>query len=147
VKKPELMDNARLDLKKEASELEVGSPHFPCVFALGGALDLLNQIGKRDIERRIYSLGDYLTEGIKRLGLEIISPLDRKYRSGITIIKMEDPGVIVKALYKKNIIVSARGGGLRVSVHIYNNQKEIDIFRSGLAQLLPWQSKGERPSS
>lgn len=135
VKNPGFMDNKNLDLKKEASALEVGSPHFPCIFALGGALDFLNRIGEKDIEKRIYDLGDYLAQKLKDIGLEMLSPLEKKYRSGITIFKIKDPELVVKKLYKKNIIVSARGGGVRVSVHIYNNTKDINALVSELAKI------------
>jgi len=136
VKHPPLMDNKNLDLKNKASELEAGSPHFPCIFALSGALDFLNKIGKKNIARRIHDLGDYLARRLKEAGLEIISPLDKKYRSGITLIKIMNPELVVKKLYKKNIIVSARGGGLRVSVHIYNNKRDIDRFVSELQKII-----------
>jgi selenocysteine lyase/cysteine desulfurase len=41
----------------------------------------------------------------------------------------------VKRLAEKNIIVSARGKGLRVSVHIFNNFDDIDRFIAGLREL------------
>ena len=42
---------------------------------------------------------------------------------------------IVKGLAEKNIIVSARGKGLRVSVHIFNNFDDIDRLIVGLREL------------
>ena len=128
VKNPGLMDNKNLDLKKEASELEVGCVHLPCIFALNGALDFLKMIGKEKIQRRIYELGDYLVEKLKESGFEIISPLAERYRSGITVIKINNSEEMVNKLSEKNIIVTARGDGLRVSVHIYNNKRDIDKF-------------------
>ena len=73
-------------------------------------------------------LGDYLVSELKKSGFEIISPLARKYRSGITVIKIKNPLEMENILLKKNIIVTARGDGLRVAVHIYNNKKDIDKF-------------------
>lgn len=136
VKNPYLNDNKKLDLKKEASELEVGCPHFPNIFALGAALDLLNQIGKENIQKRIYQLNYCLVKKLKQLNLEILSPLDKKYRSGITIVKIKKAKEIVQKLYKKNIIVSAAGDGLRISMHIYNNKKDINRFASELQKLV-----------
>lgn len=136
VKNPDSMDNKKLDLKKEVLELEVGCSHFPNIFALSGALDLLNKIGKKNIENRIYQLNDYLVEKLERLNLEIISPLDKKYRSGITIVKLKNAKKIVQKLYKKNIIVSARGEGLRISMHIYNNKKDVDKFISEIKKII-----------
>lgn len=95
VKNPDLMDNKKLELKREASELEVGCPHFPNIFALGGALDLLNKIGRENIQKRIFELDDYLAEKLKAMNLEVISPLAKKYRSGITIIKIKNAKEIV----------------------------------------------------
>lgn len=135
VKKPELMDNKKLDLKNEASELEVGCAHFPNIFALGGALDLLNKIGKKNIQKRILELDDYLVEKVKNIGLKIDSPLNKKHRSGITIIRMENAQKIVEKLWKKRIMVSAKGTGIRVSLHVYNNKKDIDRFVGELGTL------------
>ncbi len=135
VKKPGRMDNQKLDLKRVASELEVGCLHFPNLFALGGALDFLNKIGQGKIEERIYQLNDYLVGKLKESGIEIITPLARKYRSGITIIKLEDPEKIVKKLYRKKIVVSARGGGLRISLHVYNNRRDIDRLVNELRKI------------
>jgi selenocysteine lyase/cysteine desulfurase len=144
VKDPSLMDNRKLDLRKEASVFELGCPHFSNIFALGGALDLLNEIGKKNVERRIYELGDYLVEKLEELNsglsFRIVSPLDRKYRSGITVIGFENAEKIVQELYKKDVVVSARGRGLRVSVHVYNNEKDIDKFISELQKLLDSES-------
>ena len=39
---------------------------------------------------------------------------------------------VVKRLAERKIIVSARGKGLRVSVHIFNNFDDIDRLIAGL---------------
>jgi selenocysteine lyase/cysteine desulfurase len=140
VRDPFLVDNRKLDLRKEASAFELGCPHFSNIFALGGALDLLNEIGKENVERRIYELGDYLVKKLEELDSElsqqIVSPLDRKYRSGITVIGLKNAETIVQELHKKNIVVSARGRGLRVSVHVYNNEEDVDKLMSELGKLV-----------
>ena len=137
VKNPSIMDNLRLDLKEEASVFEVGCPHFPNIFALGGSLELLNGIGKKNVERRIYELGDYLVEKLGDLKLEFVSPLDKKYRSGITVVKMKlgDAEKVVEQLGNKNIVVSAREKGLRISTHMYNNEEDIERLIHELRKL------------
>jgi len=49
-----------LVLKDTAAELEVGCPHFAGIFVLGGALDLLADIGPERSEQRVHELRDYL---------------------------------------------------------------------------------------
>jgi selenocysteine lyase/cysteine desulfurase len=43
---PEAVINDRLDLKDTAAVFEVGCPHFAGIFALGGSLELLDEIGQ-----------------------------------------------------------------------------------------------------
>ena len=135
VRDPEAVVNDRLDLKETAAALEVGCPHFAGIFALGAALRLFEEIGKLRIEERIHELTDYLHHRLERERFNIASPLKREQQSGITIVEMHNAPDIVKRLAEKNIIVSARGKGLRVSVHIFNNFDDIDRLIVGLREL------------
>src|SRR5438552_451763 len=132
---PEAVVNDRLDLKETAAALEVGCPHFAGIFALGAALTLFEEIGKLRIEERIHELTDYLHHRLERERFNIASPLKREQQSGITIVEIHNAPDIVKCLAEKNIIVSARGKGLRVSVHIFNNFDDIDRLIVGLREL------------
>jgi cysteine desulfurase / selenocysteine lyase len=129
---PEAVVNDRLDLKETAAALEVGCPHFAGIFALGAALTLFQEIGKSRIEERIHELTDYLHQQLEAEGLNIASPKNREQRSGITIVEMRNAPDVVKRLAERKIIVSARGKGLRVSVHIFNNFGDIDRLIAGL---------------
>jgi len=134
---PEAVINDRLDLKETAAALETGSPHFAGIFALGAALALFEKIGSGHIEERIHELTDYLHQRLDQQGLDIASPRDREQRSGITIVEIRNAPDVVKYLAEKNIIVSARGKGLRVSLHIFNNFDDIDRFVGALRELPP----------
>jgi len=135
VRDPEAVVNDRLDLKETAAALEVGCPHFAGIFALGAALTLFQEIGKCRIEERIHELTDYLHHRLQAERFNIASPLNRERRSGITIVEMRNAPEIVTRLAEKKIIVSARGKGLRVSVHIFNNFDDVDRLISGLREL------------
>jgi selenocysteine lyase/cysteine desulfurase len=136
VENPEIMDNRKMNQKKEASALEVGCPHFPNIFGLGAAVNFLSEIGKENIFNRIQELNEYLTGRINNLNLEILSPLERKHRSGITVIKMDNAEEVASELARKSVIVSARGEGLRISIHVYNNKQDIDVFIKSLEEVL-----------
>jgi len=72
------------------------------------------------------------------LNLEILSPIEeKKYRSGIIVFKPKErkPLDVVIELEKKKIIVSARGNGIRVSPHFYNNEDDIDKLVTALKRL------------
>lgn len=125
VKEPGKMDNLGLDLKNEASVIESGCPHFPNIFALGGALNLFNRIGKENVMNRVLFLNRLLEEKLTELGVEVICQKENKHRSGILIAKIPNPKFIVDELMKKNIIVSARGEGVRISASFFNNEEDV----------------------
>jgi selenocysteine lyase/cysteine desulfurase len=83
-------------------------------------------------------LTDYLIEKLRSLGLEILSPIEeRKYRSQILLFKPKgDPVKLVGELEQKHkIVLSARGNGIRVSPHFYNNEDDIDKLVTMLKKL------------
>ncbi len=125
---PDEMDNSNFQLRKEASAVEAGCPHFPSVFALGGALDLINSIGVDNIHKRIISLNKLTQAKIEQLGLDLITPAGDNQRSGILIIKTRNAKSITNELARRKIIVSARGEGIRVSISFFNNESDIDAF-------------------
>lgn len=131
---PEKMDNRNLRLKPEASVLESGCPHFAPIFALGGALHLFNRIGQKMVTERILKLTHYLNDRVNALGVIITSPQTLEYQSGITIVKNNHAHKLVSELKKENIIISARGEGIRISVNIFNNEDDIDGLVESLSK-------------
>jgi selenocysteine lyase/cysteine desulfurase len=133
---PGLMNNRELVMKNDASATEVGCAHFPTIFALGGALDLLNSIGKENVRDHILGLNSYLEERLAGLNIPILSVSKPEYRSGITIIKVDDPKSVVEKLFQQKIFVSVRGEGIRISFHIFNNRDDVDKLIDGLRNSL-----------
>ncbi|MBN2614041.1 MAG: aminotransferase class V-fold PLP-dependent enzyme [Bacteroidales bacterium] len=126
VENPEQIDNSCLVARKEASAIESGCPHFPNIFALGGALQMFNRIGQPQIEDRVLHLNRYLELRLTEAGMPVIKAFAEENRSGILIVSTRQAERIVKNLARKNIIISARGAGLRISVNIYNNETDIE---------------------
>ncbi|QGY45470.1 aminotransferase class V-fold PLP-dependent enzyme [Maribellus comscasis] len=136
VKEPEKMDNTDLDLKNEASVIESGCPHFPNIFALGGALEMFKKIGAENVVNRVLFLNHFLEDELTKIDVGVICQTEDKHRSGILIARVPNAKRIVEELSKKNIIVSARGEGVRISTSIFNNQEDIEILIRELKTLL-----------
>ncbi|HSH20615.1 MAG TPA: aminotransferase class V-fold PLP-dependent enzyme, partial [Draconibacterium sp.] len=136
VQTPGKMDNLDLELKNEASVIESGCPHFPNIFALGGALKMFTKIGAGNIMNRVLFLNHLIEEKLRKLGIDVIVQKEDKHRSGILIAKIPNPKFVVEGLSKKNIIVSARGEGVRVSASIFNNEEDVEKLITELKVIL-----------
>jgi cysteine desulfurase / selenocysteine lyase len=136
VETPGKMDNLDLELKNEASVIESGCPHFPNIFALGGALNMFKNIGSENVMNRVLFLNHLIEEKLRTLGIELIVQKEDKHRSGILIAKIQNPKFVVEELFKKNIIVSARGEGVRISASIFNNEEDIEKLITELKNLI-----------
>jgi selenocysteine lyase/cysteine desulfurase len=111
-----------------------GTANYPGNVVLGAAVGLLNAIGPPAIEQHILDLGDHLIAGLHRAGAVVVSPGERQLRSGIISFSLGD-GVerdraFLQRLWSERIVISHRYtagvGGLRVSVHLYNNRDDVD---------------------
>jgi len=59
-------------------------------------------------------------------GFPVLFSFPEEHRSGIVMVKTGNARILVAELSRKDILVSARGGGLRISVNIYNNEEDIE---------------------
>ncbi|MFX0095996.1 MAG: aminotransferase class V-fold PLP-dependent enzyme [Candidatus Hodarchaeota archaeon] len=127
-------DISKLNLWSDVRKFQVGSTADIVYYAARPCIKLLLNYGMDRVEKRILELRKYLVEKILDLGSKfgINSPLDVG-SSGIINVKIPgDAAVAVSKLKDKNIVVSARGGGIRVAPHFYNTEEEIEKFTSSL---------------
>ena len=128
----EHFDNMKIRMSKNASKFELSTPHFPNIIALKAAIAYISKINILRIEERIRYLTQYLIDRLAELKIQVLSPLSNIHRSAIIVFKSRSPEHLVAYLGKKRIIVSARGGGIRVSPHFYNDEGDIDNLISAL---------------
>lgn len=129
-------DNKNLNLKKDASVLELGAMCLHSIFVMGKSIELVTSIGIENIENRLNKLTEYLLNELKELNLKIISPNEKNYRSSIVVIELQNSKEIVEELSKKGIIVSERLNRIRISLNIFNNEEDIDKFISELSKII-----------
>lgn len=120
---------------RDARAFELGHPPVPGVFALGGALQVTTGVGVHRIAKRIHGLVDRLHAGLDERGYEIDTPRERNRRSGITMVRIDDPERTRSHLQKRGIFISVRGGRLRVSLHLFNNEADIEQLLHALDEV------------
>jgi selenocysteine lyase/cysteine desulfurase len=122
-----------------------GTANYPGNVALSASLALINQLGRDAIAKHIVDLTDLLIDRLNGIGACLVTPPEREARSGIVTFSL-GKGVqrdrdCLRALLDQRILISQRYtagiGGLRVSVHFFNNQDDverlIEVVRSVIA--------------
>jgi selenocysteine lyase/cysteine desulfurase len=124
-KDPYAFDNRRIRLLETNARSELGCPPFATIFALGAAVEYLSGIGIDRIAERVLFLNTYLTERLEREAFEVLSP-GGEHRSGETLVRLPDPQGACAYLLERDIHVTRKPEGLRISTHFYNSEQDID---------------------
>jgi selenocysteine lyase/cysteine desulfurase len=124
---------SRTDLSFSARLLEVGHYDFASLWALRQAVSELQALGQQVIHQRVQELTNYLYAHLPP-SAEVVSDYAAARRSGITVLR--GGAELERALLKQKIVASARPMGLRISLHFYNNQADIDHLCQGLMAAL-----------
>jgi cysteine desulfurase/selenocysteine lyase len=122
-------ENPDFRLKTNALRFEEGSMNLMGIFGLGAAIELLVEVGIRNIESHVLDLGEVIIQEAEKRGYMVLTPKPRQERGGnITFSGPFDPVKMRDALREKGIMVNVRGRGLRVSPHFYNTEEDILRF-------------------
>jgi cysteine desulfurase / selenocysteine lyase len=116
-----------------AERYEACFPAMPLYYAMEQSVDLFLSLGPATIEQRVLTLADQLRTVVRNLGGTVA------YENSPTVccrFPGLDSGKLSTDLLARNIIVSARHGWLRVSVHLYNNEADLEHFAAGVKAAL-----------
>ncbi|HXG10397.1 MAG TPA: aminotransferase class V-fold PLP-dependent enzyme [Gemmataceae bacterium] len=125
-----------------ARRFEVGgTANYPGNVALGAAVALINELGIDAIEQHIFRLTGLLIDRLHSAGVTVVSPNEPEARSGIVTFTLgQGPArdtACLQRLLDRRVLISQRYtagvGGLRVSVHFFNNEDDIDRLVEALA--------------
>ena len=126
----------RFTLRAGAARFAGGMPNFSSMYVLSVGLHFLQQIGICNIDARLRPLVLKLREGLQSLKLPLLTPSDEQYASGIVSFACKDPETLGRALQDRGILLWAGDGRLRASVHVYNDNADIEYLLCSLDDLL-----------
>ncbi len=125
----------RLDLRPDARRFEPGTMNVAGIYALGAALDLLLEAGIENIFQKVKGLNDLFYEGLQERSLPVVTSMAEPERSGIlSFSPSRDAKETHRFLMKKKVMVSERGGMIRLSPHFYNDSNDVSGFFKALDQ-------------
>ena len=122
----------RLDWSPSARRFETGSPPIPNVYAVAAGIELLQTVGPTTIAEQVNRLVERFASGARERGFDVVTPDDPAARGPLVVVRSTDAATMVRRLEHRGIIASARGTGLRVSFHAYNNDEDVDAVLEAL---------------
>ncbi len=131
---PSITPVVNCDFVNHARRWEMGgTSNYPGAIALAESTALINDIGIDQISEHILALTDYLIAGLQKRNIRVVTPLDRRYRSGIVTFTLDSPQqnlALNEFLQQHKVLTSLRYtsnvGGIRVACHLFNTREDID---------------------
>ena len=90
------------------------------VYAQLGGLDVIEELGPREIRRRTMALAEDLIEEARAAGLRPKVAPSADERTAIVMLPNDDPPAAVRRLADAGIVTDSRPGHVRISPYFYN---------------------------
>ena len=117
-----------LDFASEARRFEPGIPDILSIMGMGAVLDLMLETGTRQIEERVLAYGAQVAEALEARGWTVVSSRRPGEGSGILSATREgvDTAAVAAELRRRDVACAVREGRVRVSVHFYNDDTDLE---------------------
>jgi selenocysteine lyase/cysteine desulfurase len=117
-----------------ARRFDAGTPPVPSLYAGVAGISLVEETGVAAIESHVSGLVERLFDGLDALGATVVTPRDPRRRGPLVCIRALDVGELVEALAADRIVVSSREDKLRVALHLYNVDEDVDTLLAALGR-------------
>ncbi|MCP4677079.1 MAG: aminotransferase class V-fold PLP-dependent enzyme, partial [Deltaproteobacteria bacterium] len=110
-----------------ARRFELGYYAVLNILGMKAAVEIFQDLGIANIQRHNHALIDRLAAYIRANPFyRITCSMTPKHRSGIFTFSCDNVDQLHRKLLKNGIILVNREGSIRVSVHLFNNERDID---------------------
>ena len=120
------MDHRRYAPSPTARRFESGTPPVPNLFAGLAGLNLVRGVGVGAIAAHVQTLIQRFRDGLDEMGATMLTPAEPERRSAMLAVASTDENALVAELDALGIGASCRDGNLRLSLHLYNNEPDVD---------------------
>ena len=112
-----------------ARRYDAGTPPVPSIYAGLAGVGLILEAGVPEIQAHVAGLARRLIDGCAECGAQVVVP---EGRGPLVCIRSTDAPALVGALAAEGIVASERDSNLRVSLHLYNTDEDIDAVLAAL---------------
>lgn len=120
----------------EARRYEGGTPSVPSVYASLAGLRLIESIDQHQGFDHVKNLREYAADEISRAGMEVCQPSAKDSRGPQVAVRLANPDRAADELRAEHIVTAPRNDLLRISLHYYTNQSDIDRTVTALKNII-----------
>ncbi|MBA2462687.1 MAG: aminotransferase class V-fold PLP-dependent enzyme [Actinobacteria bacterium] len=113
-----------------ARRFDAGTPPVPNIYAGLAGVNLIAEAGVPEIQAHVARLVERFEAGLGELGASVAAPP----RGPLVCVRSTDAPALVAALGEESIVASERDSNLRVSLHLYNTDDDVDAVLAALAR-------------
>jgi selenocysteine lyase/cysteine desulfurase len=126
------MDISDYSPAADARRFDAGTPPVPNIYAGVAGISLVEDAGVSAIEEHVRGLTARLIDGLDELGATVVTPRDQARRGALVCVRSTDVQRLVRELEAERIVTSSRDDGLRISLHLYNTDEDVDTVLAAL---------------
>jgi selenocysteine lyase/cysteine desulfurase len=119
---------------RSARRFDAGTPPVPSLYAGVAGISLVQESGLPAIEAHVRTLADRMLAGLDDLGATVATPREPARRGPLVCVRSTDVDALVTALADERIVASSREDKLRVALHFYNVEEDVDRLLDSLAR-------------
>ena len=128
------MDISDYSPAADARRFDAGTPPVPNIYAGIAGMGLVEEVGVPEIAAHVRRLADRLVAGLDELGATVATPRGETEYGPLVCVASTDPHALVDALAAARIVISSRDANVRISLHLYNVEEDVDTVLTALAR-------------
>ena len=117
-----------------ARRFDSGTPPVPSLYPGVAGMGVIAEAGIPQIEAHVRGLADRLLTGLDELGASVATARGEHEYGPLICVVSTDPNALVDALAAEQIVTSTRDRNLRISLHLYNVDADVDRILEALRE-------------
>jgi selenocysteine lyase/cysteine desulfurase len=126
------MDISDYSPARSARRFDAGTPPVPNIYAGIAGMGMIEMAGVAAIEMHVRGLVARLLAGLDELGARVATPLGNAEYGPLVCVASTDAQALVRALQEERIVTSERDSSLRISLHLYNVESDVQRILEAL---------------
>jgi kynureninase len=116
-----------------ARRFDGGTPPVPSIYPGVAGMSIIEETGVAVIAEHVRKLGTRLIARLEEIGATVVTPGDAARRGPLVCVRSTDAKRLCAALEAERILVSLRDDNLRIALHLYNTEADVDRVAEALS--------------